>query len=241
MLIIPALDIQDGCAVRLSQGKLKERTVYSRDPLKTARHWAKQGAKLLHLVDLDAALTGQRRNWPLVKRVIRECGIPVEYGGGVRTLSRIEEVLKSGAARAVLGTKAVSDPSFAAAAFKRFAQKVIVSIDARDGIVMVRGWQKAAAGKLSALSCALALREAGFGELIYTDTAKDGMLQGPNIKELKSLLKGSGMRIVASGGVARLQDVAALKRLERSGVSGVIIGKALYEGAFTLAQALRMQ
>jgi len=237
MLIIPAIDLQDGCVVRFVQGKLNKR-IYSRDPLKTAKHWVKQGAKFLHLVDLDGAFTGVPKNLAVVKEIAKQINIPVEFGGGLRKLETISEVLSAGAARVVLGTRAVEDKDFLEKAFKKFKDKIIVGVDAKEGKVMVRGW-KAGHKNTDALDFSLYLKKIGFNELIYTDTLKDGTLTGPNIKEIKRLLKLTGLKIIASGGISSLEDLHKLKALEKSGISGVIVGKALYEGKFTLPQALK--
>lgn len=235
MLIIPAIDLQDGCVVRFTQG-LRDKKVYSRDPVKTARHWVKQGAQLLHVVDLDGAMTGRPKNMQVVKAIAGAVRIPLEFGGGVRSIEAVREALATGATRVVLGTKAIEDRGFLKKAFARFGEKVIVSIDARAGKVMTKGW-KSRSG-LSALDFALLLKQAGFSEAIFTDVAKDGTLKGPSIMEAKRLLKSSGMRLIASGGVSSLDDLRRLEALCGQGLIGVIVGKALYEGRFTLKEAL---
>lgn len=237
MLIIPAIDLKDGAVVRLVQGKFNKK-VYSRDPVKVARHWVRQGAKFLHLVDLDGAFSGKPKNFSLVKDIVRNISVPVELGGGIRSLAAIKSILNSGVARVVLGTKAVEDEGFLKKALLTFREKVIVAVDAKEGKVMVKGW-KAGYKNTDALKFCLSLKKLGFKELIYTDTLKDGTLTGPNIKEIKRVLKAVGIRIVASGGISKLGDLDRLKRLEREGLSAVIIGKALYEGKFTLPQALK--
>jgi len=237
MLIIPAIDLKDGAVVRLAQGKFNKK-VYSRDPVKVARHWARQGAKFLHLVDLDGAFSGKPKNFNLVKDIVKNISVPVELGGGIRSMAAIKSILNSGVARVVLGTKAVEDEGFLKKALLTFREKVIVGVDAKEGKVMVKGW-KAGYKNTDALKFCLSLKKLGFKELIYTDTLKDGTLTGPNIKEIKRVLKAVGIRIVASGGISKLGDLDRLKRLEREGLSAVIIGKALYEGKFTLPQALR--
>jgi len=237
MLIIPAIDLQDSCVVRFVQGRSNKK-IYSRDPLKVAKHWVKQGAKFLHLVDLDGAFTGIPKNLEVVKEIAQQIKIPVEFGGGLRKLETISAVLNAGVARVVLGTKAVEDKKFLKKAFGRFKDKVIVGVDAKDGEVMVRGW-KSGHKNTDALDFSLGLKKLGFKELIYTDTLKDGTLTGPNIKEIKKLLKLTGLKIIASGGISSLEDLHKLKALEKDGVSGVIVGKALYEGKFTLPQALK--
>lgn len=238
MLIIPAIDLQGGCVVRYVQGKSNKK-VYSRDPLKVAKHWVKQGAGFLHIVDLDGAFTGIPKNLEAVKEIAGQIKVPVEFGGGLRKIETIESVLNAGVARVVLGTKAVEDKEFLAKALRKFKDKVIVGVDAKDGKVMVRGW-KSGHKNTDAVEFSLYLKKSGLSELIYTDTLKDGTLAGPNIKEIKKLLKATGMKIIASGGISSLEDLHKLKGLEKQGVSAVIIGKALYEGKFTLPQALKI-
>jgi phosphoribosylformimino-5-aminoimidazole carboxamide ribotide isomerase len=237
MLIIPAIDLQDGCVVRLVQGK-RDKKIYSRDPLKVARHWVKQGAQFLHVVDLDGAFTGKPRNLALVKQVAQGCGVPVEFGGGVRTTEAIRQALDCGVSRVVLGTRAVKDAAFLKKAFARFRKKIIVSIDVKNGKLLTQGW-KSGSG-IDAVKFALVLKEIGFREAIYTDTVKDGTLSGPNIKGAKELLKKGGLKLIVSGGISSLDDLLRLKNLRKDGLSGVIVGKALYEGRFTLRQALNI-
>jgi phosphoribosylformimino-5-aminoimidazole carboxamide ribotide isomerase len=237
MLIIPAIDLKDGCVVRLVQGKFSEKKIYSRDPLKTARHWAKQGAKLLHLVDLDGAKSGVPKNIKIAEEIAAKLCLPLEFGGGVRSMAVIKRLLKSGAQRVVLGTKALEDKDFLKKAFAEFKEQVIVSIDAKDGKVALNGWQRCA--NTEALEFAIFLKKLGFKQLIYTDTLKDGMLKGPNIRAIKTLLKETGLGVIASGGVSSLEDIRKLGVLQKDGLVGVIIGKALYEGKFTLTEALK--
>ena len=238
MLIIPAIDLKDGCVVRYVQGA-RDKKVYSKDPVKTAKHWVKQGAEFLHLVDLDGAFTGNPKNIDIVKEIVKNIPIPVGFGGGVRKIETINELVDCGVARVVLGTKAVSDETFLKKAYKKFHDKIIVSIDARNGIVMTEGW-KSSKGKAGVLTFAAYLKDMGFGQVIYTDTLKDGTLTGPNIKSIKELLKETNLKVIASGGISSLDDILKLKLLEKLGVVGVIIGKALYEGKFTLSQAIKM-
>ncbi len=238
MLIIPAIDIQDGCVVRFVQGRLNKK-VYSRDPTKTAKHWVKGGAKLLHIVDLDGAFTGRPANLSIVKEISKNVNVPIQFGGGVRDIATIRALLDYGIYRVVLGTKAVEDKSFLQKAFKEFKQKIIISIDTKANQVLIKGWQKSSRGS-NALAFASLLKKMGFKELIYTDTLKDGTLSGPNIRNIKALLKGAQMKIIASGGISSLQDIYKLKLLEKNGLLGIIIGKALYEGKFTLPQALKL-
>ncbi len=240
MLIIPAIDLKDGCVVRLFQGKLSEQKIYSRDPVKTAKHWAKQGAQLLHVVDLDGATSGVAKNLKLVKEIVKEVDVPIEFGGGARDQETIKQLISIGIWRVVLGTKAVQDRAFLKQALTAFKDKIIVSVDARDGKVMIKGWQDAS-GRLKAYDFCLELKKIGIRQIIFTDTVKDGALVGPNIKDLKALLKATSLEIIASGGVSSLEDIAKLKSLEKFGVAGVIVGKALYEGKFTLKEALKIK
>lgn len=237
-MIIPAIDLKDGCVVRFVQGRL-DKKVYSRDPLKTARHWIKSGAELLHVVDLDGAFSGKPKNLDIVKEIVKNISVPIQFGGGVRKTETIKLLLRLGIQRVVLGTRAVEDKSFLKKAHGVFKERVIVSVDAREGELLVNGWKNVSGGPdLPNFACTL--KEIGFKELIYTDTLKDGTLRGPNIKGIKELLKKTGLNIIASGGISTLEDIYKLKKLEKNGVTGVIIGKALYEGRFTLSQALKL-
>ncbi len=238
MLIIPAIDIQDGCVVRLFQGRLNKK-IYSRDPVKTAKYWVKLGAKFLHVVDLDGAFSGTPRNLNVAKKIVKEVSVPVEFGGGVRSMETIKELTNAGFSRVVLGTRAVMDKEFLKKAFSTFKEKVIVSVDARQGAVMISGWKSEKKG-MDAIEFCLRLKVLRFKRLIYTDTLKDGTLSGPNIKAIKTLLSKTGLKVVASGGISNLGDIYKLTKLESLGVEAVIIGKALYEGLFTLPQALKV-
>jgi phosphoribosylformimino-5-aminoimidazole carboxamide ribotide isomerase len=238
MLIIPAIDIQDGCVVRFVQGRLNKK-IYSRDPLKTAKHWVKQGAKFIHVVDLDGAIYGKTDNLGIVKEIARNVAIPIEFGGGIRDMGSIKTLLNSGINRVILGTKAVEDIIFLKKAFKVFNNKIIVSIDAKDNFVLIKGWRASSKGK-GVFEFANTLKKIGFKELIYTDTLKDGTLKGPNIKGIRNLIKKTGLKVIASGGISSLDDIYRLTLLEDIGVIGIIIGKALYEGKFTLTAALKL-
>ncbi|MDD5255329.1 MAG: 1-(5-phosphoribosyl)-5-[(5-phosphoribosylamino)methylideneamino]imidazole-4-carboxamide isomerase [Candidatus Omnitrophica bacterium] len=238
MLIIPAIDIQGGCVVRLTQGAY-DKKVYSRDPQKTAKHWQRQGAELLHVVDLDGAFSGTPRNLEMVKKIIEAAGIPVEFGGGVRDLKTIKNLLQWGAKRVVLGTKAIEDRAFLKNACAKFKDGVIVSIDAKNGSIMTKGWKKTAAGKTSVADFVKTLIDMGQKEVIFTDITKDGTLRGPSIQEIKKLIAQTKIKVIASGGVSSLEDIRKLSLLKNKGLSGVIVGKALYEGRFTLSEALK--
>ena len=238
MLIIPAIDLRNGKVVRLFQGKFDQEKIYSSDPVKVAKHWVKQGAKFLHIVDLDGASSGVSKNLGVLKKILCEVGVPLEFGGGVRSIEAISQLLSLGVQRVVLGTRAANDAGFLKKAFKKFGAKIIVSIDAKAGKVLTQGWNKAASKTI--LDFAGELKEVGFKQIIYTDISKDGALVGPNISGIKELICKTGLDVIASGGVANLKDLIKLKSLQKKGVSGVIVGKALYEGKFTLAEALKI-
>jgi len=238
MIIIPAIDIKDGCVVRFVQGRLNKK-VYSRDPVKTAKHWVKQGAKMMHIVDLDGAFTGTPKNLDVAKQIAKAVDVPVQFGGGIRNIGMIDKLLDSGIWRIILGTKAAEDRDFLKKAFKEFKDKIIVSIDAKADCVLTKGW-KSSYGNTDILKFAHSLKTIGFKQVIYTDVLKDGTLKGPNIKGIKSLLKETGLKVIGSGGISSLSDIQKLKLLEKKGLVGVIVGKALYEGRFTLTEALKL-
>ncbi|MFA6129570.1 MAG: 1-(5-phosphoribosyl)-5-[(5-phosphoribosylamino)methylideneamino]imidazole-4-carboxamide isomerase [Candidatus Omnitrophota bacterium] len=237
MLIIPAIDLRGGKVVRLFQGKFDQEKIYSKDPVKVAKHWARQGAKFLHIVDLDGASSGVSKNLDVLKEIITQVGVPLEFGGGVRSMEKISELLGMGVERVVLGTRAANEAQFLKKAWKKFGEKIIVSIDARGEKVLTQGWNRATSK--TTLDFAKELKEVGFKQLIYTDVSRDGALAGPNILGIKELISKTGLNVIASGGVADLKDLVKLKSLQKKGLSGVIIGKALYEGKFTLAEALK--
>ncbi|MBU0549133.1 MAG: 1-(5-phosphoribosyl)-5-[(5-phosphoribosylamino)methylideneamino]imidazole-4-carboxamide isomerase [Candidatus Omnitrophica bacterium] len=238
MLIIPAIDLKDAKVVRLLRGRFEDKTTYSTDPIKTALHWQREGAKYLHVVDLDGARTGKIAHLDIVRKMARSIKVPIEFGGGVRDTKCIKKVLKCGVQRVVLGSK-VQDEKFLRSAFKDFAEKIILSIDARDNIVRLNGWQKKYS-KLEIMQLLLMLEDIGFREVIYTDISRDGALNGPNITAIKKILKKSRLSLIASGGVSCLADLFKLKSLEKQGLIGAIVGKALYEGKFTLKEALKI-
>lgn len=239
MLIIPAIDLRGGKVVRLFQGKFDREKVYSNDPVKVAKHWAKQGAKFLHIVDLEGASSGSLKNLEVLKKIITQVCVPFEFGGGVRSMETISELLNLGVQRVVLGTRAANDAQFLKKAFKKFGEKIIVSIDAKGAKVLTQGWSSSASKTV--LDFAKELKEVGFRQIIYTDISKDGALVGPNILGIKELIRKTGLDVIASGGVADLKDLIKLKSLQKKGVSGVIVGKALYEGKFTLVEALKLK
>ncbi|MHB1419133.1 MAG: 1-(5-phosphoribosyl)-5-[(5-phosphoribosylamino)methylideneamino]imidazole-4-carboxamide isomerase [Bacillota bacterium] len=236
MLIIPAIDLRDGHCVRLVQGRLEEQTVFSLHPEEIAVKWETAGAKMIHVVDLDGAFAGEPRNLEAISAIIAAVSIPIQLGGGIRTLDTIEKMLQLGVSRVILGTAAISRPQLISEAVARYGQKVLVGIDSKDGRVAVEGW--ASVSEKTALELAMEIKEAGIQRVVYTDTRRDGTLQGPNLDSTRELARITGLRVIASGGVSSLGDLRALKKCEPDGVDGVILGKALYTGAFTLPEAL---
>lgn len=234
MIIIPAIDLKDGQCVRLLQGRAEDASVVADDAVETALRWQTAGAKRLHMVDLDGAFEGKRRNLAVVEEVTKAIRIPVELGGGIRDMAGIEAVFAAGVQWAILGTVAIEQPEFVAEAVRVYGDRILVGIDARDGMVAVRGWLKGTA--VSALDLAKQVRETGVREIIYTDIARDGMLQGPNLESLSQVAAISGLQVIASGGVSSLVDLERISRI--AGVSGAIVGKALYSGHVDLAEAI---
>ena len=233
MIILPAIDLKDGKCVRLRQGRAEEVTVYSDDPVAQAREWLAQGAEQLHVVDLDGAFQGEPQHMEQIAQIVRAVGIPVEVGGGLRTDAQIEQMLGVGVARAILGTRAVESLDTLRALVRRFGAAIAVGIDARDGFVQVRGWVETT--KVRAVDLARRVEDAGVRTIIYTDTATDGMLGGPNRTALREMCATVACRVIASGGVSAPEHVAALRDLGFPNLYGAIVGKALYDGKTTLA------
>lgn len=238
MIIFPAIDLRGGKCVRLRQGRPEEETAYSDDPVAVARRWVEEGAEWLHVVDLDAALGVPSHNLEGLKGIIEAVPVPVQFGGGLRDMKSIEKVLGLGVARVILGTAAVENPSLVGETVERFgAERILASIDAREGRVAVHGWQDASS--LQALDLALRMKDLGLKRVVYTDVARDGVLAGVNVQAVEELAKQSGLLVIASGGVSSLDDIRLLKEVEHFGIEGVIIGRALYAGAFSLAEAIK--
>ena len=236
MLIIPAIDLKNGRCVRLRQGRDDETTEYSADPVAVAGEWERQGAQRLHIVNLDGAFGRSSTNRELLQAIASQVTVMIEYGGGLRTLEDMERALVCGADKLVLGTVAIEDPDLIEEAIDLYGQdRIIVALDAREGIVATRGWT-AGSGR-TVLDAAKGLHEKGIREILYTDISRDGMLSGPDLGTLKSLAE-IGPDIIASGGVSSLDDLAALTALRSPAITGVIIGKALYERKIVLAQAI---
>jgi phosphoribosylformimino-5-aminoimidazole carboxamide ribotide isomerase len=238
MIVFPAIDMRNGRCVRLLQGRADQETVYYEDPLATAEQWQSDGAEWLHLVDLDGAMGSESNNRGIARRIFQALKIPVQFGGGVRSMSDLEELLEAGASRVILGTAAVEDADFLSDALARFSTRVAVGIDAWDGLVATKGWKQV--GHLDALEFATSLIQKGLRRIVYTDISRDGTLTGPNLEATRRVAERSGLNVIASGGVSSLEDLLRLKPLEVCGVEGVIIGKALYEKRFSLREALAL-
>ncbi|SHH05807.1 1-(5-phosphoribosyl)-5-[(5-phosphoribosylamino)methylideneamino] imidazole-4-carboxamide isomerase [Desulforamulus hydrothermalis Lam5 = DSM 18033] len=234
--MFPAIDIKEGRCVRLIEGRMESATVYSHDPAGIARTWQEQGAEFIHVVDLDGAFAGQPRNRQAIADIVRAVQVPVQVGGGIRDVETIDELLTLGVNRVILGSAAVLQPALVAEACRRYGQRVLVGIDARDGLVAIQGWGKTV--QKTALELALEVKELGIERIVFTDIRRDGRLSGPNLAATGRLAKDSGLQVIASGGVSSLADIRALKDLEADGVEGAVLGKALYTGAVKLPEAL---
>lgn len=230
--VIPAIDLRNGKCVRLRQGKSSEETVYADDPIKIARKWEKEGAQYLHVVDLDGAFAGRPINTDLIIKIAAAVKIPVQAGGGLRTETRIQNLIDNGISRVIIGTAACQSEKTVKALIKKFQSKLAIGIDARDGFVQTKGWTNTTS--LSAVNLAMKLDQMGAQTLIYTDTGRDGMLSGPNTDAIFRFCSKVNCRVIASGGVSKPDDIIKLSKLALSNLAGIIVGKALYEGKITL-------
>lgn len=237
MLIIPAIDLKDGRCVRLRQGRKSDVKTYDSDPVEMARAFASAGAQLLHVVDLDGAFTGvESANRVVVRKIVETVDVRVEFGGGLRTIADVERMIDLGVERVVVGTMAAESSERLRELLALFEPRICVGIDASNGKVMTRGWETATGLSASELAQSLAAR--GLKRIIYTDIARDGMLSGPNIEQTVGIARAAGILVTASGGVSSLEDIRRLRAANEPLVDSVIIGKALYEGKFTLAEAI---
>jgi phosphoribosylformimino-5-aminoimidazole carboxamide ribotide isomerase len=235
--LYPAIDIRGGKCVRLIQGDYNQETVYNDSPLEAALAWAEQGGKWIHLVDLDGAKAGEPVNHQLIGDIARSVKVPVQTGGGLRTVENVERLLSLGVSRVIIGTAAIEDRPFVEEVLRRFGEQVAIGIDARNGYVATRGWLETSEVKAEELAVQLA--ELGAKTFIFTDISRDGMMQGPNVEAIVRLAQVSGQSVIASGGVSRYEDLDALAAHADKGVAGAIIGKALYTGSIELAEAHR--
>jgi phosphoribosylformimino-5-aminoimidazole carboxamide ribotide isomerase len=236
MLVIPAIDLKGGQCVRLLQGREKDVTVYSHDPVATALRWQSEGARLIHIVDLDGAFTGEQKNMEAVASIRKAVEADLELGGGIRDMGRIEELMRLGIDRVILGTVSAENPAFLREACDRYPGRVLVGIDAKDGKVAVRGWTEVTSHE--ATEFARAMESSGAAGIIYTDVARDGMLTGPNIEATRAIVEAVGIPVIASGGVASIEDIRRLMEIED--LWGAITGKAIYSGSLDLGEALSL-
>jgi phosphoribosylformimino-5-aminoimidazole carboxamide ribotide isomerase len=235
--IIPAIDLKRGDCVRLLQGRKDQVTTYSDDPVEVARGFASEGAETIHVVDLDAAFEGvESTNRAVVGEIARQVSVLIQFGGGIRNESDVESLLDCGVGRVVIGTLAAESPEMVEKMVKRFGARVAVGIDARDGVVMTRGWEQTTG--LAAKDCAVAVARLGVERIIYTDIKRDGMLSGPNIEQTVAIARATHIQVTASGGVSSLDDIEKLLAAAEPLIDSVIVGKALYENNFTLEEAL---
>ena len=236
MIIYPAIDIRGGRCVRLTEGRFDAETVFADDPAQMALKWAGLGAEFLHLVDLDGALAGEGKNVPVIERILKSVNIPVQLGGGIRNLATIEKLLDLGVTRLILGSAAVKNPELVQEACKKYPGHIAVGIDAKNGEVAIEGWGQGSG--VAATELAKKMASFGVETIIYTDISRDGMLSGVNVEATAALARACGVPIIASGGVASLDDIRRVKAVEGDGVQGCIIGKAIYTGAVDLKEAL---
>lgn len=235
-MVFPAIDMKGGRCVRLRQGRAEDETVYSNSPLDMALQWEAEGGEFLHLVDLDGAFEARPVHRDIVIAIAQKCRIPVEIGGGLRTEVQIADYLDHGVRRVIIGTRACDEPEELKRLAETFGDKLAVGIDARDGFVQVKGWTETT--RIRAVDLARSMEAAGVKTIIYTDTSRDGMMAGVNLDGMASMCDAVSCEIVASGGVTTLEDVKALKALDRPNLAGVIVGKALYEGTVTMESLL---
>jgi phosphoribosylformimino-5-aminoimidazole carboxamide ribotide isomerase len=237
MLIIPAIDIKDGQCVRLKQGKMSEATVFSEDPGGMAKHWQGEGARRLHVVDLDGAAAGKPKNQAAIRAILQALGdsVPVQLGGGIRDLDTIEQYLDLGVAYVIIGTAAVKNPGFLQDACTAFSGHVIVALDAKDGKVAVEGWSKMTGHDV--VDLARKFQDYGVEAIVYTDIGRDGMLTGVNIDATLKLARELRVPVIASGGLTSLEDIKSLCKVESEGITGVITGRAIYQGTLDFKKA----
>ncbi len=236
MLVIPAIDLKDGQCVRLLQGKKDAVTAYSNDPAKTAKRWESYGAKLIHIVDLDGAFTGKQTNLDAIIKIRQSVKIPLQVGGGIRNIGNVMNLFSAGIDRIIIGTAAIEDPEFLTYACRNYPGKVLIGIDAKDGMVAIKGWEEVTS--LSAKDLVRRLEIFGVAGIIYTDISRDGMLSGPNIDATRAVVESVTIPVIASGGVSCIDDIKNLMQIEN--LWWVITGKAIYAGAMDLKEAIRI-
>ena len=235
--IFPAIDLKDGRCVRLRQGRADDQTVYAEDPVRMAKRWEQEGARYLHVVDLDGAFQGRPAHLNVIEQIAKQVAIPLQVGGGIRTDEDIRRLLEAGIDRVILGTRLFSDPEGLKEALQRFGAKVALGIDAKDGRVQINGWTKTT--ETTALSLAKQAEELAIQTVIYTNTARDGMMRGVDLQGVAKLCDRVSISIIASGGVSTFEDIQRLRALRRPNLVGAIVGKALYEGKVQLAELVK--
>ena len=236
MLILPAIDLRGGNCVRLVKGDFKQETIYSEHPEEIALRLEGEGAEFLHVVDLDGALAGEPQNMDAIKRILQAVTIPVEVGGGIRSMESIDRLLSIGVSRVILGSVAVHKEELVQEACSSYGNRIVVGIDVKKGFVATDGWEKS--GGISAVELAKKLGAFGLETIIYTDISRDGTLSGVNVTETAHLARASGIKVIASGGVKSISDIEKLKKRECDGIIGVIVGKSIYEGTLSLTEAI---
>ena len=236
MIIIPAVDIKGGKCVRLRQGLMDEETIFSDNPEEMALKWEEKGAKRLHLVDLDGAVKGEASNKEVVQNIVKAVSVPVQLGGGIRNMEIIEDYIDMGIDQVILGTVAYKNSDLVEEACKRYAGKIIVSIDSKDGYISIEGWTEQT--RMAAIDLAKNFENMGVNSIIYTDIKRDGMETGPNLDAIRRFAGALNMQVIAAGGISSLRDIEDLSALEKYGVNGAIIGKALYSGLIKLEEAI---
>ncbi len=236
MLVIPAIDLKDGRCVRLLQGKKDEVTTYSNDPASMARIWESAGAKLLHIVDLDGAFSGSQKNFDAVVRIRKAVKIPLQVGGGIRNLGNVLNIFSAGIDRIIIGTAAIEDPEFLTYLCGTYTGRVLIGIDAKDGMVAIKGWEEVTS--FTAKDLARRLEMVGAAGIIYTDISRDGMMTGPNIEATREMVENVSIPVIASGGVSNIDDIKNLGQIKN--LWGVITGKAIYSGSLNLREAIKI-
>ena len=238
MIVIPAIDLKEGKCVRLEQGLMDRDTVFNDNPGAQAKVWQDQGAKLLHIVDLDGAFAGEPKNRAAIEAIVKALSIPTQLGGGIRDLATIEAYLGMGVGRVIIGTAAQRNPELVKEACAKFPGRIVVGIDAKNGMVAVQGWAEVT--DVTAIDLARKFEGFGVSAIVYTDISRDGMMQGPNIEATKALAEAITIPVIASGGVSSLKDIENLLAVESAGISGAITGKAIYSGAIDLTAAIAL-
>ncbi len=238
MIIIPAVDIKDGRCVRLLQGRKDAETVYSDDPVQMAKKWESQGAELIHVIDLDGAFQQHPQNSDAIKKTVEQLDIPVQVGGGIRNEKTIRQYIEIGVERVIIGTEAIKNPKLVKKACKAFPEQIVVAIDARRGMVAVEGWTQTT--PIKAIDLAKRFEDCGVAAINFTDIDRDGMQTGPNIEETRRIAEAISIPVIASGGVSTIDDIKNLLPLNAMGISGIIIGKALYSGSLDLKEAIAL-